>query len=154
MRTLQDPVQQSETVIVVRGLVPGGVAHQVKKNTLCLYQPPVPRVHILVKDNTMICYPNFCSNILAMSSFSLWWTQDGRILPGDRIMYVNSSQLQHASLDTAVQVKLMDENSSHFGAFQMLPLCFYCWKVLNVVSFRIDMCCLLIVYIKNIFVRL
>ena len=25
-------------------------------------------------------------------------------MPGDRIMFVNSSQLQHASLDTAVQV--------------------------------------------------
>ena len=32
-------------------------------------------------------------------------TQDGRIVPGDRIMFVNSSQLQNASLDTAVQVK-------------------------------------------------
>ena len=32
-------------------------------------------------------------------------TQDGRIVPGDRIMFVNSSQLQHASLDTAVQVE-------------------------------------------------
>ena len=31
-------------------------------------------------------------------------------MPGDRIMFVNSSQLQHASLDTAVQVEQQDGN--------------------------------------------
>ena len=39
------------------------------------------------------------------SNATMKQTQDGRIVPGDRIMYVNSSQLQHASLDTAVQVE-------------------------------------------------
>jgi hypothetical protein len=29
---------------------------------------------------------------------------DGSLVPGDRIMYVNSSNLEHASLDMAVQV--------------------------------------------------
>ena len=52
----QDPLNMSDTVIVVRSLVPGGVAQV-----------------------------------------------DGRIVPGDRIMYVNSIILHHASLDTAVQ---------------------------------------------------
>ena len=40
--------------------------------------------------------------------------QDGRILPGDRIMFVNSSQLQHASLDTAVQVEQQDGNEDDY----------------------------------------
>ena len=52
----QDPLCTSETVIVVRSLVPGGVAHL-----------------------------------------------DGRIVPGDRIIFVNHVLLEHASLDTAVQ---------------------------------------------------
>mgnify|MGYP002050842113 FL=1 len=52
----QDPLNMSDTVIVVRSLVPGGVAQV-----------------------------------------------DGRIVPGDRIMFVNSIILHHASLDTAVQ---------------------------------------------------
>ena len=52
----QDPLNTSETVIVVRSLVPGGVAHL-----------------------------------------------EGRIVPGDRIIYVNHVQLEHASLDSAVQ---------------------------------------------------
>ena len=52
----QDPLNTSETVIVVRSLVPGGIAHL-----------------------------------------------DGRIVPGDRIIYVNHVVLEHASLDTAVQ---------------------------------------------------
>jgi multiple PDZ domain protein len=45
-----------ETVIVIRSLVPGGVAQQ-----------------------------------------------DGRLIPGDRLMFVNDCPLEHASLDTAVQ---------------------------------------------------
>jgi hypothetical protein len=52
----QDPLNMSETVIVVRSLVPGGVAQL-----------------------------------------------DGRLVPGDRIIYVNTVQLEHASLDAAVQ---------------------------------------------------
>lgn len=53
----QDPMSKDETVIVIRSLVPGGVA--------------------------------------------AW---DGRILPGDRLMFVNDVNLSHASLDEAVQV--------------------------------------------------
>ena len=52
----QDPCDLNNTVIVVRGLVPGGAAHQ-----------------------------------------------DGRIIPGDRVMFVNQTQLTRASLDLAVQ---------------------------------------------------
>ncbi len=29
--------------------------------------------------------------------------QDGRLIPGDRLMFVNDCPLEHASLDTAVQ---------------------------------------------------
>ena len=52
----QDPLNPSETVIVIRSLVPGGVAQQ-----------------------------------------------DGRLIPGDRLMFVNNVPLGNASLDTAVQ---------------------------------------------------
>jgi len=52
----QDPTNLTDTVIVVRGLVPGGAAQQ-----------------------------------------------DGRIIPGDRIMYVNATKLAGATLDMAVQ---------------------------------------------------
>jgi hypothetical protein len=52
----QDPMNKDETVIVIRSLVPGGVAQQ-----------------------------------------------DGRLIPGDRLMYVNDVNLEHASLDDAVQ---------------------------------------------------
>ena len=50
-------MSKDETVIVIRSLVPGGVAS---------------------------------------------W--DGRIVPGDRLMFVNDVDLAHASLDEAVQV--------------------------------------------------
>jgi C-terminal processing protease CtpA/Prc len=50
------PLLFQETVIVIRSLVPGGVAQQ-----------------------------------------------DGRLIPGDRLMFVNDCPLEHASLDTAVQ---------------------------------------------------
>ena len=52
----QDPLNPTETVIVIRSLVPGGVAQQ-----------------------------------------------DGRLIPGDRLMFVNNVPLANASLDTAVQ---------------------------------------------------
>ena len=29
--------------------------------------------------------------------------QDGRLVPGDRLMFVNNVELEHASLDAAVQ---------------------------------------------------
>ncbi|KAM3857849.1 multiple PDZ domain protein [Diretmus argenteus] len=52
----QDPVDAAKTVIVIRSLVPNGVAEQ-----------------------------------------------DGRLLPGDRLMFVNATNLQNASLEDAVQ---------------------------------------------------
>ncbi|XP_034532120.1 multiple PDZ domain protein isoform X4 [Notolabrus celidotus] len=52
----QDPLDPAKTVIVIRSLVPNGVAEQ-----------------------------------------------DGRLLPGDRLMYVNSTDLENASLEDAVQ---------------------------------------------------
>lgn len=52
----QDPLDPAKTVIVIRSLVPGGVAEQ-----------------------------------------------DGRLLPGDRLVYVNSTDLENASLEDAVQ---------------------------------------------------
>nr|XP_046237329.1 multiple PDZ domain protein-like isoform X10 [Scatophagus argus] len=52
----QDPLDPAKTVIVIRSLVPNGVAEQ-----------------------------------------------DGRLLPGDRLMYVNSTNLENASLEDAVQ---------------------------------------------------
>ncbi|KAF1380566.1 hypothetical protein PFLUV_G00165180 [Perca fluviatilis] len=52
----QDPLDPAKTVIVIRSLVPCGVAEQ-----------------------------------------------DGRLLPGDRLMYVNTTNLENASLDDAVQ---------------------------------------------------
>uniref|UniRef100_UPI0037E944AE multiple PDZ domain protein n=1 Tax=Semicossyphus pulcher TaxID=241346 RepID=UPI0037E944AE len=52
----QDPLDPAKTVIVIRSLVPDGVAEQ-----------------------------------------------DGRLLPGDRLMYVNSTDLENASLEDAVQ---------------------------------------------------
>uniref|UniRef100_A0A023F3W4 Pdz domain-containing protein n=2 Tax=Triatoma infestans TaxID=30076 RepID=A0A023F3W4_TRIIF len=52
----QDPMNSNETVIVIRSLVPGGVAQT-----------------------------------------------DGRLIPGDRLLSVNSVNLEHASLDQAVQ---------------------------------------------------
>ena len=52
----QDPMNKDETVVVIRSLVPGGVAQQ-----------------------------------------------DGRLIPGDRLMFVNDVDLSHACLDEAVQ---------------------------------------------------
>lgn len=52
----QDPMNKEETVVVIRSLVPGGVAQQ-----------------------------------------------DGRLIPGDRLMFVNDVDLRHACLDEAVQ---------------------------------------------------
>lgn len=52
----QDPLDPAKTVIVIRSLVPNGVAEK-----------------------------------------------DGRLLPGDRLMYVNSTNLENASLEDAVQ---------------------------------------------------
>ncbi|XP_056377346.1 multiple PDZ domain protein isoform X2 [Hyla sarda] len=72
----QDPIDPASTVIVIRSLVPGGVAEQ-----------------------------------------------DGRLLPGDRLMYVNDINLEHASLEEAVQaLKGAPAGTVNIGVAKPLPL--------------------------------
>ncbi|CAN8004332.1 unnamed protein product [Ixodes hexagonus] len=72
----QDPMNPSETVIVIRSLVPGGVAQQ-----------------------------------------------DGRLIPGDRLLFVNDVPLQHAGLDAAVQaLKGAPRGVVRIGVAKPLPL--------------------------------
>ncbi|TRY75653.1 hypothetical protein TCAL_00503 [Tigriopus californicus] len=72
----QDPMNKDETVIVIRSLVPGGVAQQ-----------------------------------------------DGQLIPGDRLMYVNDVNLEHASLDEAVQaLKGAPRGMVRIGVTKPLPL--------------------------------
>ncbi|NWT66177.1 MPDZ protein, partial [Prunella himalayana] len=72
----QDPVDPANTVIVIRSLVPGGVAEQ-----------------------------------------------DGRLLPGDRLMFVNDINLENGSLEEAVQaLKGAPTGSVKIGVAKPLPL--------------------------------
>lgn len=72
----QDPMNPSETVIVIRSLVPGGVAQQ-----------------------------------------------DGRLIPGDRLLFVNNTSLENASLDRAVQaLKGAQRGIVRIGVAKPLPL--------------------------------
>ncbi|KAM9330677.1 multiple PDZ domain protein-like [Gastrophryne carolinensis] len=72
----QDPVDPASTVIVIRSLVPGGVAEQ-----------------------------------------------DGRLLPGDRLMFVNELNLEHAGLEEAVQaLKGAPAGAVRIGVAKPLPL--------------------------------
>jgi len=72
----QDPLNPSETVIVIRSLVPGGVAQQ-----------------------------------------------DGQLIPGDRLMFVNNIPLENASLDTAVQaLKGAPQGMVLIGVAKPLPV--------------------------------
>ena len=72
----QDPMNPNETVIVIRSLVPGGVAQQ-----------------------------------------------DGRLVPGDRLMFVNSINLEQATLDEAAQaLKGAAKGTVHIGVAKPLPL--------------------------------
>merc|ERR550519_2317154 len=72
----QDPLNPSESVIVIRSLVPGGVAQQ-----------------------------------------------DGRLIPGDRLMFVNNIPLENASLDTAVQaLKGAAQGVVRIGVAKPLPV--------------------------------
>ncbi|GFS21984.1 multiple PDZ domain protein [Elysia marginata] len=72
----QDPVNPSGTVIVIRSLVPGGVAQQ-----------------------------------------------DGRLVPGDRLVFVNDVSVEHASLDQAVQaLKGAARGTVRIGVAKPLPL--------------------------------
>ncbi|XP_032399925.1 multiple PDZ domain protein isoform X3 [Etheostoma spectabile] len=76
----QDPLDPAKTVIVIRSLVPCGVAEQ-----------------------------------------------DGRLLPGDRLMYVNTTNLENASLEDAVQaLKGADLGKVQIGVAKPLPgICGY-----------------------------
>ncbi|KYO42841.1 inaD-like protein isoform C [Alligator mississippiensis] len=72
----QDPVDPANTVIVIRSLVPGGVAEQ-----------------------------------------------DGRLLPGDRLMFVNDVNLENGSLEEAVQaLKGAPAGTVRIGVAKPLPL--------------------------------
>ncbi|KAM9818273.1 multiple PDZ domain protein-like isoform 8-T8 [Syngnathus typhle] len=72
----QDPEDASKTVLVIRSLVPGGVADR-----------------------------------------------DGRLLPGDRLMFVNETDLEGSSLDYAVHVlKSTGYGPVHIGVAKPLPL--------------------------------
>uniref|UniRef100_A0A674HGK1 Multiple PDZ domain protein n=1 Tax=Taeniopygia guttata TaxID=59729 RepID=A0A674HGK1_TAEGU len=72
----QDPVDPANTVIVIRSLVPGGVAEQ-----------------------------------------------DGRLLPGDRLMFVNDINLENGSLEEAVQaLKGAPTGKVKIGVAKPLPL--------------------------------
>ncbi|RWS31496.1 multiple PDZ domain protein-like protein, partial [Leptotrombidium deliense] len=72
----QDPMNPNETVIVIRSLVPGGVAQQ-----------------------------------------------DGRLIPGDRLLFVNDMNLENASLDIAVQaLKGAPKGVVRIGVAKPLPL--------------------------------
>ncbi|NXY05167.1 MPDZ protein, partial [Pteruthius melanotis] len=72
----QDPVDPANTVIVIRSLVPGGVAEQ-----------------------------------------------DGRLLPGDRLMFVNDINLENGSLEEAVQaLKGAPTGAVKIGVAKPLPL--------------------------------
>ncbi|XP_041837745.1 multiple PDZ domain protein isoform X2 [Melanotaenia boesemani] len=72
----QDPEDATKTVLIIRSLVPGGVADQ-----------------------------------------------DGRLLPGDRLMFVNETDLEGSSLDYAVHVlKSTGYGPVHIGVAKPLPL--------------------------------
>lgn len=49
--------------------------------------------------------------------------QDGRLLPGDRLMYVNTTNLENASLEDAVQaLKGAKLGNVHIGVAKPLPV--------------------------------
>lgn len=72
----QDPLDPSDTLIVIRSLVPGGVAQM-----------------------------------------------DGRLIPGDRLLFVNDTRLENASLDQAVQaLKGAPKGVVRIGVAKPLPM--------------------------------
>lgn len=72
----QDPLDPDKTVIVIRSLVPNGVAEH-----------------------------------------------DGRLLPGDRLIYVNATNLENASLEDAVQaLKGAELGKVQIGVAKPLPV--------------------------------
>lgn len=73
----KDPEDATKTVLVIRSLVPGGVADR-----------------------------------------------DGRLLPGDRLMFVNETELEGSSLDYAVHVlKSTGYGPVRIGVAKPLPVC-------------------------------
>lgn len=73
---LQDPLDANDTLIVIRSLVPGGVAQL-----------------------------------------------DGRLIPGDRLLFVNSVNLENSSLDQAVQaLKGAPKGVVRIGVAKPLPM--------------------------------
>ena len=74
--SFQDPVDPASTVIVIRSLVPGGIAEK-----------------------------------------------DGRLLPGDRLMFVNDVNLENSSLEEAVQaLKGAPSGTVRIGVAKPLPV--------------------------------
>ena len=72
----QDPINPVETVIVIRSLVPGGIAQM-----------------------------------------------DGRLVPGDRLVFVNDINVENATLDEAVQaLKGAPKGTVRIGVAKPLPL--------------------------------
>lgn len=72
----QDPLDPNDTLIVIRSLVPGGVAQI-----------------------------------------------DGRLIPGDRLLFVNDTRLENASLDQAVQaLKGAPKGVVRIGVAKPLPM--------------------------------
>ena len=81
----QDPLHPSESVIVVRSLVPGGVAQA-----------------------------------------------DGRIVPGDRLLFVNSTDLSRATLDRAVEVlKSAPQGLVRLGIAKPVPVDQVCYHFIS-----------------------
>uniref|UniRef100_A0A8D3E6U6 Multiple PDZ domain crumbs cell polarity complex component n=1 Tax=Scophthalmus maximus TaxID=52904 RepID=A0A8D3E6U6_SCOMX len=101
----QDPMDSAKTVIVIRSLVPNGVAEQ-----------------------------------------------DGRLLPGDRLMYVNTTNLENASLEDAVQaLKGALLGNVQIGVAKPLPVriiilsfCALCLKPVCMLKAGCDLCLLCI----------
>lgn len=76
MKLFQDPLDANDTLIVIRSLVPGGVAQL-----------------------------------------------DGRLIPGDRLLFVNDINLENSSLDQAVQaLKGAPKGVVRIGVAKPLPM--------------------------------
>ncbi|VDD96468.1 unnamed protein product [Enterobius vermicularis] len=99
----RDPVHPGQSVIVVRSLVPGGVAQA-----------------------------------------------DGRIVPGDRLMYVNNEDLSNSTLDHAVEVlKCAPQGVVRLGIAKPVPIeqvCYFARIFFSIIDLEhlIDSCCFLL----------
>lgn len=74
--------------------------------------------------------------------------QDGRLLPGDRLMFVNSTNLDNASLEDAVQaLKGANIGKVHIGVAKPLPVRKPCCEVCPVE--RLVRCvCVRVLYVQ------